>query len=307
MKVLIFGSSGLVGSSVFKILNTKSSYKEIVGSTRKDTNLFDYEETFNCINEVKPDIVINAAAKVGGILANNTLRSEFIIENLKINLNILESLKLLPNIKLINLGSSCIYPLDAKNPIKEEYVMTGSLEPTNSPYAMAKLTAIEIGDALTKQYGTKVVNLMPTNLYGPNDNFSENESHVIPGLIARMHKAKLKEDDTFNIWGTGEPLREFLYAEDLAEAIDFVIQNDINEKLLNVGSGKEITIKNLSNLIKEIIGFEGKLNFDSSKPDGNPRKLLDSSKIFNLGWEPKIDLNIGLDTTYKWYLESLNL
>ena len=307
MKVLIFGSSGLVGSSVFKILNTKSSYKEIVGSTRKDTNLFDYEETFNCINEVKPDIVINAAAKVGGILANNTLRSEFIIENLKINLNILESLKLLPNIKLINLGSSCVYPLDAKNPIKEEYVMTGSLEPTNSPYAMAKLTAIEIGDALTKQYGTKVVNLMPTNLYGPNDNFSENESHVIPGLIARMHKAKLKEDDTFNIWGTGEPLREFLYAEDLAEAIDFVIQNDINEKLLNVGSGKEITIKNLSNLIKEIVGFEGKLNFDSSKPDGNPRKLLDSSKIFNLGWEPKIDLNIGLDTTYKWYIESLNL
>ena len=307
MKVLIFGSSGLVGSSVFKILNTKSSYKEIVGSTRKDTNLFDYEETFNCINEVKPDIVINAAAKVGGILANNTLRSEFIIENLKINLNILESLKLLPNIKLINLGSSCIYPLDAKNPIKEEYVMTGSLEPTNSPYAMAKLTAIEIGDALAKQYGTKVVNLMPTNLYGPNDNFSENESHVIPGLIARMHKAKLKEDDTFNIWGTGEPLREFLYAEDLAEAIDFVIQNDINEKLLNVGSGKEITIKNLSNLIKEIVGFKGELNFDSSKPDGNPRKLLDSSKIFNLGWEPKIDLNIGLDTTYKWYLESLNL
>ena len=307
MKVLIFGSSGLVGSSVFKILNTKSSYKEIVGSTRKDTNLFDYEETFNCINEVKPDIVINAAAKVGGILANNTLRSEFIIENLKINLNILESLKLLPNIKLINLGSSCIYPLDAKNPIKEEYVMTGSLEPTNSPYAMAKLTAIEIGDALAKQYGTKIVNLMPTNLYGPNDNFSENESHVIPGLIARMHKAKLKKDDTFNIWGTGEPLREFLYAEDLAEAIDFVIQNDINEKLLNVGSGKEITIKNLSNLIKEIVGFEGKLNFDSSKPDGNPRKLLDSSKIFNLGWEPKIDLNIGLDTTYKWYLESLKL
>ena len=307
MKVLIFGSTGLVGSSVFKIFNTKSSYKEIVGSTRKDTNLFDYEETFNCINEVKPDIVINAAAKVGGILANNTFRSEFIIENLKINLNILESLKLLPNIKLINLGSSCIYPLDAKNPIKEEYVMTGSLEPTNSPYAMAKLTAIEIGDALTKQYGTKVVNLMPTNLYGPNDNFSENESHVIPGLIARMHKAKLKKEDTFNIWGTGEPLREFLFAEDLAEAIDFVIQNDINEKLLNVGSGKEITIKNLSNLIKEIVGFEGKLHFDSSKPDGNPRKLLDSSKIFNLGWEPKTDLNIGLDTTYKWYLESLNL
>jgi len=307
MKVLIFGSTGLVGSSVFKILNTKSSYKEIVASTRKDTNLFDYEETFNCINEVKPDIVINAAAKVGGILANNTLRSEFIIENLKINLNILESLKLLPNIKLINLGSSCIYPLDAKNPIKEEYVMTGSLEPTNSPYAMAKLTAIEIGDALAKQYGTKIVNLMPTNLYGPNDNFSENESHVIPGLIARMHKAKLKKDDTFNIWGTGEPLREFLYAEDLAEAIDFVIQNDINEKLLNVGSGKEITIKNLAKLIKEIVGFEGKLNFDSSKPDGNPRKLLDSSKLFNLGWEPKIELNIGLDTTYKWYLESLNL
>ena len=214
---------------------------------------------------------------------------------------------MLPNIKLINLGSSCIYPLDAKNPIKEEYVMTGSLEPTNSPYAMAKLTAIEIGDALTKQYGTKIVNLMPTNLYGPNDNFSENESHVIPGLIARMHKAKTEKEDTFNIWGTGEPLREFLYAEDLAEAIDFVIQNDINEKLLNVGSGKEITIKNLSNLIKEIVGFEGKLILIPQNQTVILESLLDSSKIFNLGWEPKIDLNIGLDTTYKWYIESLNL
>jgi len=306
MKVLIFGSNGLVGSSVFKVLNTKSNYKEIIGSTRKDTNLFDYEETFNRINQTRPDVVVNAAAKVGGILANNTLRSEFIIENLKINLNILESLKLLPQIKLINLGSSCIYPLDAKNPIKEDYVMTGSLEPTNSPYAMAKLTAIEIGDALTKQYGNKIVNLMPTNLYGPNDNFSENESHVIPGLISRMHKAKQENIDAFNIWGTGKPLREFLYAEDLAEAIDFVIQNDINEKLLNVGSGIEISISELSNLIKEIVGFEGELKFDSSKPDGNPRKLLDTSKLFNLGWSPKTNLENGLDKTYKWFIESLS-
>ena len=307
MKVLIFGSNGLVGSSVLKVLNSKTGYTEVIGSTRKDTNLFNFEETFNCIKNIDPDIVINAAAKVGGILANNTHRSEFIIENLKINLNILESLKLLPKIKLINLGSSCIYPLNAKNPIKEEYVMTGSLEPTNSPYAMAKLTAIEIGDALTTQYGNKIVNLMPTNLYGPRDNFSETESHVIPGLISRMHKSKTENEENFKIWGTGEPLREFLFAEDLAEAIDFVIKEDINEKLLNVGSGEEITIKKLSELIKSIVGFEGNLSFDSSKPDGNPRKLLDSSKLFGLGWKPNTNLESGLDKTYKWYLESTSL
>ena len=185
--------------------------------------------------------------------------------------------------------------------------MTGSLEPTNSPYAMAKLTAIEIGDALTTQYGNKIVNLMPTNLYGPRDNFSENESHVIPGLISRMHKSKTENEENFKIWGTGEPLREFLFAEDLAEAIDFVIKEDINEKLLNVGSGEEITIKKLSELIKSIVGFEGNLSFDSSKPDGNPRKLLDSSKLFGLGWKPNTNLESGLDKTYKWYLESTSL
>jgi GDP-L-fucose synthase len=307
MKVLIFGANGLVGSSTVNILSKKTEYTSVIGSTRKDTNLFSYQETFNKIDEIKPNIVINAAAKVGGILANNTMRTEFILENLKINLNILESLKSFPEIKLINLGSSCIYPLGAKNPIKEEYIMTGSLEPTNSPYAMAKLTAIEIGDALNRQYGNKIVNLMPTNLYGPNDNFSENESHVIPGLISRMHKAKLEGVDRFDIWGTGKPLREFLYSEDLAEAIHFVIRNEINEKLLNVGSGEEISIEKLSELVKKIVSFEGSLNFDNTKPDGNPRKLLDSSRIFNLGWKPTTSLQNGISRTYKWYLDSIGL
>jgi GDP-L-fucose synthase len=301
MRILVFGSNGLVGSSTVKSLNKKETYTEVFGSTRKDTNLFSFDDTYETIKEFRPDVIVNAAAKVGGILANNTDRFEFITENLKINMNILESLKHFKDIKLINLGSSCIYPLDAPNPIKEEYIMDGKLEPTNSPYAMAKLAAIEMGDALQKQYNNKIVNLMPTNLYGPNDNFSENESHVIPGLIVRMHQAKSSQEQTFNIWGTGKPKREFLYVDDLAEAISFVIENDINENLLNVGSNEEVTINELSNIIKEVLNFEGSLEFDKSKPDGNPRKLLDSTRIFELGWKPSIGLKPGIEKTYSWF------
>jgi GDP-L-fucose synthase len=301
MRILVFGSNGLVGSSTVKSLNKKETYTEVFGSTRKDTNLFSFDDTYETIKDFRPDVIVNAAAKVGGILANNTDRFEFIIENLKINMNILESLKHFKDIKLINLGSSCIYPLDAPNPIKEEYIMDGKLEPTNSPYAMAKLAAIEMGDALQKQYNNKIVNLMPTNLYGPNDNFSENESHVIPGLIVRMHQAKSSQEQTFNIWGTGKPKREFLYVDDLAEAISFVIENDINENLLNVGSNEEVTINELSNIIKEVLNFEGSLEFDKSKPDGNPRKLLDSTRIFELGWKPSIGLKPGIEKTYNWF------
>ena len=306
MKILVFGSNGLVGSSIVKVFNDKNSYEKIYASTRNDTNLFNYDETYKTISEIKPDIIINAAAKVGGILANNTNRFEFIVENLKINLNILETLKSFNKIKLINLGSSCIYPLDAINPIKEEYIMSGKLEPTNSPYAMAKLTAIEIGDALEKQYNNQIVNLMPTNLYGPKDNFSENESHVIPGLIKRMHSAKMQNQRKFLIWGSGNPKREFLFSEDLADAIDFIIQNDISTQIINIGSGKEITIKDLAKIIKTTVGFDGDLAFDSTKPDGNPRKLLDSSKIFKLGWSPKTELISGIDITYKWFCENYN-
>ena len=306
MRILVFGSTGLVGSSTVKALIKNDKYTKVFGSTRKDTNLFSFDDTHETIKDFRPDVIVNAAAKVGGILANNTDRFEFITENLKINMNILESLKHFKDIKLVNLGSSCIYPLDAPNPIKEEYIMDGKLEPTNSPYAMAKLAAIEMGDALEIQFNSKIVNLMPTNLYGPNDNFSENESHVIPGLISRMHKAKLSQEPVFNIWGTGKPKREFLYVDDLAEAINFVIENDVNTKLLNVGSNEEVTIKELSIIIKEALNFEGSLEFDETKPDGNPRKLLDSTKIFELGWKPLVSLTQGIERTYSWFNENIS-
>ena len=305
MKVLILGSNGLVGTSVKSILGRNPNIKELICATRNDADLFDFGQTKELIENSKPDIMINAAAKVGGIYANNSKRTEFILENLKINVNILEASIPFPEMYIINLGSSCIYPLEADNPIKEESVMSGRLEPTNSPYAMAKLTAIEIGDALSSQYGHKVLNLMPTNLYGPFDNFSENDSHVIPGLIAKMHKAKEQKAEEFKIWGTGKPLREFLYVDDLSRAIEYLIFNKPEESLLNIGSGIEITIYDLAKKIKEVVEFEGQLDFDSTKPDGNPRKLLDSSTINKLGWSPEINLDNGLRLTYKWYLNNL--
>jgi GDP-L-fucose synthase len=305
VKVLILGSGGLVGSSLKKILDKNEKIKHVICSTREDTDLFDFEETKRLIENNKPDILINAAAKVGGIYANNSKRTEFILENLKINLNILEASIPFSNMYIINLGSSCIYPLNAENPISESSIMTGKLEPTNSPYAMAKLTAIEIGNSLTMQYNHKVLNLMPTNLYGPNDRFNEKDSHVIPGLIMRMHNAKVNNLKEFNIWGTGKPLREFLYIDDLALAIEFLIFNQPTESLLNIGSGKEISIADLANKLKKIIEFQGELIFDKSMPDGNPRKLLDSDKINQMGWMPTVDIDKGLESTYSWYKKNL--
>ena len=282
-------------------LNNSNLITELVGSTRSTTNLFSFDQTSKFINQIKPDLIINAAARVGGILANNSYRSDFILENLKININILESIVQHPQIKVINLGSSCIYPLNATNPISESSLMTGKLEPTNSPYAMAKLTAIELGDSLNKQYGHEVLNLMPTNLYGPNDNFSELDSHVIPGLISKLDKAKINNDDEFHVWGTGKPMREFLHVDDLASAILFFIEKKIFNGLFNVGSGDEVSISELVDILKNIIQFKGKILYDKSKPDGNPRKLLDSSKLNNLGWTSSIDLKSGLSDTYNWY------
>jgi len=302
--ILILGSNGLVGSSCKRILESNPSYN-IVSSTRKDTDLFSFGDTKKLIATVDPDILIIAAARVGGIHANNTNKVEFLLENLKINMNILESCIDNNSIKIINLGSSCIYPLNAPNPINEDAIMTGTLEPTNSPYAMAKLTAIEMGKSLSSQYGHSVINLMPTNLYGPNDNFSEMDSHVIPALIHRMHKAKEQKHSEFLIWGTGKPLREFLYVDDLANCINEVIQQDIREDLLNVGSGEEVSILQLSEIIKEVVGYEGVLSFDSSKPDGNPRKLLDSKLINSYGWKPEISLRKGIQNTYSWYKENI--
>ena len=303
-KILILGSNGMVGKSVVNSFEN-STHFQVIKSNRDDTDLFNFGETNKLISETNPDILVNAAAKVGGIVANNQQRTEFLIENLKININILESCIPFNNIKIINLGSSCIYPLNANNPISETEFMNGKLEPTNSPYAMAKLTSIELGDAMNKQYGHEVINLMPTNLYGPNDNFSEVDSHVIPGLMFRMEKAKKENNPTFSIWGSGEPLREFLHVDDLSNAIKFIVENEINDNLINIGSGDEVSIKSIAETIKKVSDYKGNLSFDITKPDGNPRKLLDSSKILKLGWKPEISLNDGLETTYKWFKENI--
>ena len=276
----------------------------VIPSTRNEVNLFDFTSTKKYLYEIDPDIVINAAAKVGGIHANNTQRMDFVLENLKINMNILEACVDKNNIAIINLGSSCIYPLNAENPIKENSIMNGKLEPTNSPYAMAKLTAIEIGNALSIQHGHKIINLMPTNLYGPNDNFHPTNSHVIPGLISKFHNGKINNQETVQIWGDGSPLREFLYVDDLSHAISYIIENDIKNSLMNVGSSEEVSILGLAEIIKDVVGFEGVIAFDKTKPNGNNKKLLDSSLINSFGWRPKIGLNEGLHKTYSWYLKN---
>jgi GDP-L-fucose synthase len=304
MKVLVLGSGGMVGSSVVNILNNSAYVQKVIPSTRKDTNLFSLSSTKKLIEDVQPDVVVNAAAKVGGIVYNNTKRTDFILENLKINMNLLEASITHKNMMIINLGSSCIYPLNAKNPIKEESFMSGKLEPTNSPYAMAKLSAIEIGRSLKEEYGHKIINLMPTNLYGPNDFFHPKLGHVIPSLMFRMHQAKLAGDSEIKIWGTGKPLREFLHVEDLALAIEHLFLIETNLDLLNVGSGEEVSIQFLGNLLKEVVGFKGNITFDTSMPDGNPRKLLDSSLINSIGWQSSIDLRTGITNTYKWFLEN---
>jgi len=305
LNILVVGSNGMVGSSVIRKLSKSEKVNSLIASTRMETDLFSYSETKKLIETTSPDVLINAAAKVGGILYNNTRRTEFILENLKINMNLLESCIDQPKIKIINLGSSCIYPLNAKNPIKESEFMNGQLEPTNSPYAMAKLSSIELGRALNIQYGHTVINLMPTNLYGPNDFFHPEKGHVIPSLFYRMHNAKVNNDPKFSIWGSGTPKREFLFVDELSTCIEFLIDKEPEEDLFNVGSGEEVTIKELALKIKNVINFKGELKFDSSKPDGNPRKLLDCNKINNFGWKSSLSLDDGLEITYKWFLENL--
>ena len=306
MKVVVFGSNGLVGSSIMRTLGSNKIVSELIGSRRKETNLFSLDDTKKLIHTIKPNIIINAAAKVGGILANNSYRSDFIFENLKINMNILESIIEFPDIKVINLGSSCIYPLGAKNPISEESLMTGKLEPTNSPYAMAKLTAIELGDALNKQYGHEVLNIMPTNLYGPNDNFDINNGHVLPSLIAKFHGSLEKSKHwVVKLWGDGSPKREFLHVDDLAEACYTCMQKYDDVEHINVGTGEDVTIKELAETIVDVVGYKNDYEWDTSKPNGTPRKVLNVDKIKSLGWEPKIGLREGIESTYEWYKNNL--
>lgn len=304
MKVLVFGSNGLVGKAIVKHIRLQKNLN-VIESTRQDTDLFSLTQTRNKIKIEKPDVVIVAAAKVGGIYANNTQRFKFILDNLKISTNIFEAVSEDSRIKVINIGSSCIYPLGVENPIKEESLMTGKLEPTNSPYSMAKLTAVELGKSLKEEKGHNVINLMPTNLYGPNDHFEEMNSHVIPGLIYKMHQAVTNNHKEVEIWGSGKPLREFMHVDDLASAIVFLLNKKFDYEVLNIGTGEEVSIKELAEEIKEVCNFKGKLKFNSNLPDGNPRKLLDSTKMNNLGWSHKISLKDGLKSTYEWYIKNI--
>lgn len=302
-KIFIAGGSGMVGSSCIRKL-TQLGYTNILNPNSSELDLTDQKKVKNFFKKEKPDIVINSAAKVGGILANNTFPYEFLLQNMQIQNNIIESAYLFDVKKLIFLGSSCIYPKFSNQPIKEEYLLTGDLEPTNQWYAIAKISGLKLVEALNIQYDRKYVSLMPTNLYGYNDNFNPEFSHVIPALIRKFHYSKITKNEVV-LYGSGKPLREFLFVDDLVDAIILAIEKDIKPGLYNVGSGQEISIENLSKLIKEVVGFEGEVLWDTSKPDGTPRKLLDSSRINSLGWKPKVKLKDGLTKTYKWFMDNI--
>lgn len=312
-KIYVAGDSGLVGSALKKQLNI-SGYKNIIGKKHSDLNLEIFEDTREYILSEKPDMVFIAAAKVGGIHANNSYPVDFLLSNLSVQNNIIKSCHMANVEKLIFLGSSCIYPKKCPQPIKEEYLLTSNLESTNRPYALAKITGIELCWSYNRQYGTKYLATMPTNLYGPNDNYDEDNSHVIPGLIAKIHRAKVNNEPFVNIWGTGKPRREFLHSLDLADALIHLMMLPDNEfdeivsssncPIINIGSGNDLSIIELANMIKDIINYRGNFKNDLSKPDGTYQKLLDSSKINNLGWYSKIGLYDGLKLVYDDYLKN---
>ena len=302
-KIYIAGHKGMVGSAILrKFLN--EGFNNLVLKTREELNLLNQGEVEKFFIEERPEYVIDAAAKVGGIRANSEHQADFLFENIQIQNNVI-GLSLKYDVKkLMFLGSSCIYPRECPQPMKEEYLLTGKLEPTNEGYAIAKISGMKLCEKIYEQYNKIFISCMPTNLYGENDNFDINNSHVISALIRRIHEAKMNNDKTVSIWGTGNALREFLYVDDLAEAV-FVMMDKYDEKqFLNIGIGIELKIKDLANLIREVVGFKGDLVFDTTKPDGMPRKLLDISKISKLGWKPKIDLREGLEKTYKYFCEN---
>ncbi|WP_297246856.1 GDP-L-fucose synthase [uncultured Brachyspira sp.] len=307
-KVYIAGHKGLVGSAIDRVL-TKNGYNNILRKTHSELDLRNKEDVFNFFEKEKPDWVFLSAAKVGGIYANNTYPVDFLLYNLQIQNNIIEASHKYNVEKLMFLGSSCIYPKECPQPIKEEYLLSGYLESTNRPYALAKIAGIELCDAYNRQYNTNYIAVMPCNLYGINDNYHAENAHVIPMLIRRFHEAKMNNLEETVIWGSGTPLREFMFSDDLAEACLYLMENknasDIG-KFINIGSGKEVTIKELAELIKKVIGFEGEIKLDSSKPDGTMRKLLDVSKINSLGWKYKIELEEGLKIAYNDFLKNYN-
>ena len=299
-KIYVAGHRGMVGSAIVRKLNEKG-YDNIVVKTSKELDLRDQLEAANFFQQEKPEYVFLAAAKVGGIQANNIYRADFLYDNLMIQNNVIHQSYIHGVLKLLFLGSSCIYPKLAPQPLKEEYLLTGLLEPTNEPYAIAKIAGIKMCESYRDQYGCNFISAMPTNLYGPGDNYDLEKSHVLPALIRKFHEAKFQHKESVEIWGTGSPMREFLHVDDLAEACFFLMQG-YNEKLfINIGSGEDISIKELALMVKEIVGFEGELKFDSSKPDGTPRKLMDVSKINGLGWRNSIKLEAGVKKVYLKY------
>ena len=297
------GQSGLVGTAIVRHLK-ESGYIDIIIKTRKQLDLLNQKQVEKFFNREKPEYVFLAAAKVGGILANKTQKADFIYENLTIQNNVIFSAWKFKVKKLLFLGSSCIYPKFSPQPIKEEYLLTGKLEETNDAYAIAKIAGIKLCQSFNEQYKTNFISVMPTNLFGPNDNFDLETSHVVPALIRKFHEAKSGKKKKVILWGSGNVYREFLFVDDLAGACVFLMQKYNNSKTINIGKGKDITIRALAQLVKKIVGFKGRINWDRSKPDGTPRKNLDISKLQKLGWKPKTSLTEGIKITYRWYLEN---
>ena len=302
-KIFVAGHRGMVGSAIVRQLQNQG-YKNILTKTRLELDLIDQKAVRDFFAQEKPEYVFLSAAKVGGIEANRTQQGAFTYENLQIQNNIIHNSYLNDVKRLVFLGSSCIYPRMAPQPIKEEYLLTGALEPTNYGYAIAKIAGVKMCEAYRDQYGCDFIALMPTNLYGINDNFDLNGSHVLPALLRKFHEAKVEEKPVVEVWGSGTPMREFLYVDDLAKACVFAMNNKKVAGLTNIGTGADVTIAELAKLIKKIIGYNGEIKFDATKPDGTPRKCLDVSKINSLGWRAEISLEEGIGKVYEWYLKN---
>jgi GDP-L-fucose synthase len=302
-RVYVAGHRGLVGSAILKRLEA-GGYKNLLTRPRSELDLMNQREVDAFFAEGNPEYVFLAAARVGGILANATYPADFIRENLAIELNVIDAAYRHEVEKLLFLGSSCIYPKLASQPIREEYLLTGELEPTNEPYAIAKIAGIELCQAYNKQYGTEFVSVMPTNLYGPGDNFNLETSHVLPALLRKFHEAKERNEPSVTVWGTGAPRREFLHVDDLADACVYLMNHYSGSEIVNIGVGEDISIRELAELVSDVVGYRGSIIHDTTKPDGTPRKLLDVDRLHSLGWRARITLREGIKQTYAWFLET---
>lgn len=303
--IYIAGHNGMVGSAIWRTLQAKG-YTHLVGATSVTLDLREQSAVRKYIEKIKPDVIIDAAAKVGGILANNHFPYPFLMENLQIQNNLIDSALKSGVSKFVFLGSSCIYPKLASQPLSEDYLLSGSLEPTNEWYALAKIAGVKACEAIRKQYGKDFVSLMPTNLYGTHDNFDLSSSHVLPAMIRKFHEAKTNNNAVVVLWGSGTPMREFLFVEDMAAAVIFALENELPDSLYNVGTGVDLTIKELALMIQKIVGHEGDILWDDTKPDGTPRKLMDVSKMHALGWKHQVNLETGIQLTYDWFLEHID-